>query len=145
MCYHVNSIVGLRVEWCKARARALRWTEEVQLLVEEMRRVLQFFDWKVKFWEMRADFLQDDMDAAMSNTAKLVGSHRLLEQRIEGTRAYALSQARVQRDLSCKFKSLWCAVPALVTSRVGREGGVVVDLNAPMVKELTLAASFLDN
>lgn len=26
----------LRIEWCKARARAMRWSEEVLLLVEEM-------------------------------------------------------------------------------------------------------------
>ncbi|KAG0691527.1 hypothetical protein DFH29DRAFT_1010861 [Suillus ampliporus] len=37
---------GVRIEWCKSRARALRWSEEVELLREEMRRVLQFFAWQ---------------------------------------------------------------------------------------------------
>ncbi|KAG1845839.1 hypothetical protein F4604DRAFT_1884248 [Suillus subluteus] len=37
---------GVRIEWCKTRARALRWSEEVELLREEMRRVLQFFAWQ---------------------------------------------------------------------------------------------------
>ncbi|KAG1837469.1 hypothetical protein C8R48DRAFT_751632 [Suillus tomentosus] len=38
----------LRVEWCKTRARAMQWTEEVELLQEEMRRVLCFLRWHVK-------------------------------------------------------------------------------------------------
>lgn len=33
-------LVGLRLEWCKARARAARWVEEVELLQEEMCRVV---------------------------------------------------------------------------------------------------------
>ncbi|KAG2354774.1 hypothetical protein BDR07DRAFT_1545883, partial [Suillus spraguei] len=31
-------LLALRIEWCKSRARAMRWVEEVQLLQEEMRR-----------------------------------------------------------------------------------------------------------
>ncbi|KIK33973.1 hypothetical protein CY34DRAFT_98753 [Suillus luteus UH-Slu-Lm8-n1] len=42
---------GVRIEWCKSRARALRWSEEVELLKEEMRRVLQFFAWQAAWWE----------------------------------------------------------------------------------------------
>ncbi|KAG2105070.1 uncharacterized protein F5147DRAFT_746489 [Suillus discolor] len=36
---------GVQIEWCKSRARALQWLEEVELLREEMCRVLQFFAW----------------------------------------------------------------------------------------------------
>ncbi|KAG1861320.1 hypothetical protein F4604DRAFT_1684122 [Suillus subluteus] len=36
---------GVRIEWCKSHVRALRWLEEVELLMEEMHRVLQFFAW----------------------------------------------------------------------------------------------------
>ncbi|KAF9490476.1 hypothetical protein BDN71DRAFT_1523131 [Pleurotus eryngii] len=42
---------SLHLEWCKSRARALRWTEEVQLLKEEMRRVLAFLRWQAEWWE----------------------------------------------------------------------------------------------
>ncbi|KAJ6554112.1 hypothetical protein B0H10DRAFT_2241606, partial [Mycena sp. CBHHK59/15] len=35
---------ALRVEWAKTRARAMRWHEEVDLLEEEMRRVLPVFN-----------------------------------------------------------------------------------------------------
>ncbi|KAJ6448830.1 hypothetical protein C8R45DRAFT_1132718 [Mycena sanguinolenta] len=41
---------GLRVEWGKAWARAHRWTEEVDLLEEEMRRILVFLQWKADWW-----------------------------------------------------------------------------------------------
>ncbi|KAG1888680.1 hypothetical protein F4604DRAFT_1877221 [Suillus subluteus] len=42
---------GVRIEWCKSCARALRWLEEVELLREEMCRVLQFFAWQGAWWE----------------------------------------------------------------------------------------------
>ncbi|KAJ7099018.1 hypothetical protein C8R44DRAFT_593419, partial [Mycena epipterygia] len=41
---------GLRVEWAKTRARAHRWTEEVDLLEEEMRRILVFLEWRAGWW-----------------------------------------------------------------------------------------------
>ncbi|KAG6807043.1 hypothetical protein H0H92_009022, partial [Tricholoma furcatifolium] len=37
---------ALKVEWCRARARATRYAEEVVLLQEEMRRILQFLSWE---------------------------------------------------------------------------------------------------
>ncbi|KAJ7791277.1 hypothetical protein B0H14DRAFT_3567333 [Mycena olivaceomarginata] len=40
---------ALHIEWAKTRARAWRWTEEVDL-VEEMRRVLAFLNWKANHW-----------------------------------------------------------------------------------------------
>lgn len=41
----------MRVEWCKATARAERFKEEVELIVEEMRRTLLFFKWTAEHWE----------------------------------------------------------------------------------------------
>jgi hypothetical protein len=40
----------LRIEWAKTRAKALRYAEEVDLLEEEMRRVLQFLEWRASWW-----------------------------------------------------------------------------------------------
>ena len=94
---------ALRIEWCKARARAMRWLEEVRLLVEEMRRVLQFLQWKGRFWELRAAFLQHDVNTAEETTADLVGDHRLLAHRIEGAKAYGLQQASIQKGLHNHF------------------------------------------
>ncbi|KZT04662.1 uncharacterized protein LAESUDRAFT_657482, partial [Laetiporus sulphureus 93-53] len=42
--------IALRVEWCKARARAHRWSEECQLLKEEMRRVVQYHNYQAEWW-----------------------------------------------------------------------------------------------
>ncbi|KAG1786540.1 uncharacterized protein HD556DRAFT_1449630 [Suillus plorans] len=42
---------GIHIEWCKSRARALWWSEEVELLREEMRRVLEFFAWQAAWWD----------------------------------------------------------------------------------------------
>jgi hypothetical protein len=33
----------MQIEWYKARAQAMHWAEEVELLKEEMQRILQFF------------------------------------------------------------------------------------------------------
>ncbi|KAK0438380.1 hypothetical protein EV421DRAFT_1714308, partial [Armillaria borealis] len=50
---------ALRIEWCKARARMLWWEEEIQLLDEEMRRVISFADWKARWWSERAELRPD--------------------------------------------------------------------------------------
>ncbi|KAJ7885141.1 hypothetical protein B0H14DRAFT_2564086 [Mycena olivaceomarginata] len=44
----------IRIEWTKARARADRWREELILLEEEMRRVLEFCGWKARWWDERS-------------------------------------------------------------------------------------------
>ncbi|KAN0079965.1 hypothetical protein V8E55_009531 [Tylopilus felleus] len=38
----LNTFAAVRMEWCKARAHVMHWGEEVALLLEEMRRVLEF-------------------------------------------------------------------------------------------------------
>ncbi|KAG1903738.1 uncharacterized protein F5891DRAFT_947152 [Suillus fuscotomentosus] len=70
---------SLRVEWCKARARAHRWEEEVQLLHEEMRRVIAFLDWHAGWWDTQ-------------------GSRRTFSslQAGEGALAYAQRQANLR-------------------------------------------------
>ena len=45
------TLIGLRIEWCKSRARRDRWIEEVELLQEECRRVLAFFEHRANEWE----------------------------------------------------------------------------------------------
>ncbi|KAG1807133.1 uncharacterized protein BJ212DRAFT_1449387 [Suillus subaureus] len=46
----------MHIEWCKARACANRWAEEVVLLQEEMRRVVAYFDWHAMWWDKRLDY-----------------------------------------------------------------------------------------
>jgi hypothetical protein len=82
----------LRSEWAKSRARAARATEEVLLLREEMRRVLEFLAWKADWWSKRLGWRTDiNMDLA------------------EGLRAYAHTQANLQTTLSTEFRTIWKA------------------------------------
>jgi hypothetical protein len=82
--------IALRVEWAKARARSLRWSEEVMLLKEEMRRVRKTLEWKASWWDDRQEGWSG-LDAAAS----------------EGVKAYAARQARIQRELHARFTRLW--------------------------------------
>ncbi|KAJ7709331.1 hypothetical protein B0H16DRAFT_1480957 [Mycena metata] len=81
---------SVRVEWSKAKARKERW-EEVQLLREEMKRVLRFLRWRALWWETRR---------GMRNT----GVSRELAA---GLQAYAARQASLHRDIARKFKAAW--------------------------------------
>ncbi|EIW51877.1 uncharacterized protein TRAVEDRAFT_54297 [Trametes versicolor FP-101664 SS1] len=45
---------SMRTEWARSRARAHRWEEEEQLLLEEMRRVIVFFAWRASWWREQA-------------------------------------------------------------------------------------------
>ena len=50
---------NMQVEWVKARARMMRWKEEVLIVQEEMRRVLAYQEWKAAWWKDR-NFLHSD-------------------------------------------------------------------------------------
>ncbi|KAF9472049.1 hypothetical protein BDN70DRAFT_819206, partial [Pholiota conissans] len=80
----------LRSEWARSRARVHRCKEEVLLLLEEMRRVIQFLDWRGKWWDARRQ----------SRTGVAADLQ-------EGLEAYALGQAAVQRQLSIRFQATW--------------------------------------
>ncbi|KAJ7817065.1 hypothetical protein B0H13DRAFT_426053 [Mycena leptocephala] len=94
---------AVRIEWAKARARRMRWSEEVDLLEEEMRRVLQFLRWRSAWW------------------MEQVGRRGLAEgAQLEGETAYAVRQAGVQMELHRVFTKDWEGLPALVEQ--GRAG-----------------------
>ncbi|KAJ7809215.1 hypothetical protein B0H13DRAFT_1668313 [Mycena leptocephala] len=40
----------VQVEWSRARARKVRWEEEVLTLREEMQRVLRYLEWQSQWW-----------------------------------------------------------------------------------------------
>ena len=83
-------LAAVRIEWAKARARFLRWTEEVMLLKEEMRWVRKTLEWRAMWWEQRREGWESH-DEAMR----------------EGIRAYATRQAGIQRGLCLRFTRLW--------------------------------------
>ncbi|KAH9829413.1 uncharacterized protein C8Q71DRAFT_888932 [Rhodofomes roseus] len=84
----------LRIEWCQARARAHRFTEEGQLLEEEMRRVVQFYEWQASWWRAR-------MDSWEGRSAE----HR------EGLVAYARRQADLRVSMKALCQKAWASGP----------------------------------
>jgi len=85
----VNEVV--RVEWTTSFARLERWTEEVELLHEEMRRVVMFLEWKLWDWLAR-------IGARGEGLAPDVQS---------GLDAYAKKQVAVYHDLAVTFAKFW--------------------------------------
>ncbi|KZP09993.1 hypothetical protein FIBSPDRAFT_913941 [Athelia psychrophila] len=81
---------ALHIEWCRARARSMRWSEEVLLLREEMRRVQAFSQWHADWWTAQARRLPD-----------------LSPEDAEGVAAYAAKQAYVRLRIARSFDRLW--------------------------------------
>ncbi|KAF9462252.1 hypothetical protein BDZ94DRAFT_1322782 [Collybia nuda] len=89
----------LRIEWCKSKARADRWSEEVQLLLEEMRRVLQFFESMADKWDARAQGMC------------FIPKERAIDN---GLAAYSAKQAALYRALKAYCQRIWRFVPRFV-------------------------------
>ncbi|KAJ7429660.1 hypothetical protein B0H11DRAFT_2265147 [Mycena galericulata] len=96
---------SVRVEWCRAHARKLRWEEEVLLVREEMRRVVRYLQWQALWWEKRID--------ARKDASREVAA---------GARAYARKQAALHRRLATHFHATW-NTPARVVARRVMAGG----------------------
>jgi hypothetical protein len=80
----------LRTEWAKSRARVTRCKEEVMLLKEEMRRVLAFLNWKLRWWQEREEKWKN-VDSAL----------------LEGLHASTMKQGILQECLSVDFVRMW--------------------------------------
>jgi hypothetical protein len=78
------------VEWVKCRARVHRWEEEVELVLEEMRRVLCYMDWRATYWQ--------------SLTSKSQVADTAIR---EGISAYAKKQAHIMRTMGVQFSRQW--------------------------------------
>ncbi|KAJ7733908.1 hypothetical protein B0H16DRAFT_1327784 [Mycena metata] len=88
---------AVRIEWAKVRARSHRWREEVDLLEEEMGRVVRFFFWRAEEWSAQ------------------VGRKGLVDgPQLEGETAYARRQAAVQLGLAESCAGEWQALPDLI-------------------------------
>ncbi|KAJ7065997.1 hypothetical protein B0H15DRAFT_794417 [Mycena belliarum] len=109
-------IPDIRIEWTKGRARADRWQEELILLEEEMRRVLQYCAWKANWWDQRR-YSRKGVSPELA----------------EGLCADATEQAARERRWLDKWQSMWHAVrqrTALVLA------DVLVDVEDAMVVEI---------
>ena len=84
----------MRVEWAQCMARADRWEEEAILLQEEMRRVVQFLEWRSNDWLGKANLRGDGITPAIR----------------AGLSAYANKQASVYHNLAVRFSQRWRSV-----------------------------------
>ncbi|KAJ7717597.1 hypothetical protein B0H16DRAFT_1740547 [Mycena metata] len=82
---------SIRVEWSKAKARKERWEEEVELLREEMKRVLCFLRWRSLWWEGRRGSRKEKVSPQLR----------------AGLEAYAARQAANARAIARSFKTAW--------------------------------------
>ena len=71
------------------------------LLVEEMHRVLRFFNWKVQDWLAKGELIS--------------WPGVLSKMRAEGLRAYANRQAALYQALARNCLTLWKDIPAHIT------------------------------
>jgi hypothetical protein len=85
---HFNE--SMRVEWAKSQARVKRWEEEVLIVQEEMRHVVQYFEWKGGWWREQAGVRKE-------------GDLSLLH----GVRAYAEKQGALCDQLAASCAEYW--------------------------------------
>ena len=83
---YICSCPAMKVEWAKTKAHANWWAEEYILTVEEMQHVIQYCDWKAKWWFRYATI---HMDVSVSLRC--------------GLQAYAHKQAAMYQDLTQSF------------------------------------------
>lgn len=81
----------MRVEWAQCVARADRWEEEGILLQEEMRRVVEFLEWRSGDWLAKADSRTDGITPAVRS----------------GLSAYANKQGAIFHNLAVRFSQRW--------------------------------------
>lgn len=92
----VNETV--RYEWMTCRARADRWREELDLLREEMRRVIAFLEWKSQSWGESVSSHLGSVTADIQN----------------GIDAYARKQEATYHELAISLANQW--IPHLLAS-----------------------------
>ncbi|KAJ7738196.1 hypothetical protein B0H16DRAFT_1730089 [Mycena metata] len=106
----VNVPPALRIEWAKTRARFLRQREQLDLLEEEMCRILQFLRWRADWWEERAG---QRLPAPEDDTGQLPHVVYAPKDRAyrEGNIAYAKCQAAILRTRAEQFEKAWQDIP----------------------------------
>ncbi|KAJ6607425.1 hypothetical protein B0H10DRAFT_1818202 [Mycena sp. CBHHK59/15] len=106
---------SVRIEWCKAKARKERWEEEVELLREEMKRVLRFLRWRVVWWEARRGTRRERVAPALR----------------AGLEAYAARQAAATREIARRFKGAWDTSAATAVRQTVEEENLLAESMEP--------------
>ncbi|KAJ7049499.1 hypothetical protein C8F01DRAFT_1352483 [Mycena amicta] len=95
---------SVRVQWTKAKARHDRWVEEVEIVWEEMRRVLWCLETVQREWRGRAEG-RNEGDAELA----------------AGARAYAMRQQAIYQHVALSFRAQWSTSAAEAVRRVVNE------------------------
>ena len=86
--------ISIRAHWARCQARAERYEEEVSLTLEEMRRTLEFFKWKSRWW--------------LELQEKRATSAKPPDPQVQhGLRAYAHRQASTYSSLAQTYANHW--------------------------------------
>ncbi|SJL12375.1 uncharacterized protein ARMOST_15801 [Armillaria ostoyae] len=104
---------ALRMEWCKSRARAQRWQEECDLLIEELRRVQVTFACYAKQWTKRAEF-----------------------SLLPGARAYAFRQAALWSELHADAEAKWLDIQTSLDLNSSKHSVATTDLDNRIINEV---------
>lgn len=119
----------------------MRWSEEVLLLREEMRRVLVFLEWQATWWEKRAvlhvEWWAEQDGLASCPECDPAGLRRPQPSEAEGMAAYAHRQAYIRRKIRSSFLLLWDGAPEFTEIGLGATNDIL-DLN------LTASLSLFD-
>lgn len=83
---------GLRVEWSKSQARKMRWEEEVQIIQEEMRRTIVYYERKEQWW-----LEQNPQPTTIDDTTGIQ----------HGITAYSQKQAHYCKCMAESFARAW--------------------------------------
>ncbi|KAJ6460709.1 hypothetical protein C8R47DRAFT_1226212 [Mycena vitilis] len=95
------AVEALRAEWCKGRARATRWWEEVVILEEEMRRSIAMAEWSSAMWKLRAVWRAEEAEN---------GGEAVSDELSEGLVGYALEHAETARLRAEDLATEWSEV-----------------------------------
>ncbi|KAK7436258.1 hypothetical protein VKT23_019222 [Stygiomarasmius scandens] len=96
---YVNAV---RVEYCKAKARMDRWREEVMLLKEELRRMIDYALWKSEWWLERRSGKDDIIYEGL-----VLNESAVTADLVEGINAFSLQQARFQLERTKDLEVSW--------------------------------------
>ncbi|KAJ7022279.1 hypothetical protein C8F04DRAFT_1272825 [Mycena alexandri] len=104
---------ALQIEWAKTRARFLWQREQLNLLEEEMWRILQFLRWRADWWDQRAGQRQQAPEDDTEQVPYVVYAprHRAYQ---EGSIAYAQRQAAILCKRAEQFEKEWEDVPDFI-------------------------------
>ena len=95
-CLHPTFItlwLGVRVEWCLAKARLDRWQEEFERTFAEMQCAVRYLEWHENWWLMKIG-TRPDAPADIRS----------------GLDAYARRQAAIRRSQALTFVNMWRGV-----------------------------------